>query len=64
MITQEMRDKWTRHIAFCKKHTNKLDEWSLGFIDSIDKLISEKKDLTIKQSFKLGEIYHKIEEAI
>lgn len=62
-VTDEMREKWRHRVNFCKKHPNKLNDWMLGFIDSLDAQLSSGRDLSLKQSFKLGEIYHEIEES-
>jgi len=40
-----------------------LTDWELGFIEDMDRLLDKKIDLRIGQSFKLNEIYHKVEEA-
>jgi hypothetical protein len=56
-ITDEMKAKWKHQIAFLEERQDKLSDWELGFIDSI-----EGKDLSLKQSFKLGEIYRKIRD--
>lgn len=58
-ITDEMRDKWGHRIEFCISRQAKLTEWELGFIDSIKDL----KDLSLKQSFKLGEVYRRLRDA-
>ena len=58
-ITDEMRAKWKNQIDFLEERQNKLSDWELGFIDSV----GTGKDLTLKQSFKLGEIYRRIRDA-
>lgn len=62
-VTDEMREKWKHRVAFCKDHLGDLDDWSIDFIDSIDMQLSAGNDLTLRQSFKLGQIYHEVEEA-
>lgn len=57
-ITDEMREKWKKRIDFLKNKPGLLSEWELSFVDSIDK----GKDLSLKQSFKLGEIYRRIRD--
>jgi len=42
---------------------DKLNDWEIGFIESVDGLLETGKDLTLKQSYKLGEIYKRIDEA-
>ena len=39
----------------------KVDDWEIGFIDSIDARLSSGKELTWKQSKKMNEIFKKIE---
>jgi hypothetical protein len=56
-ITDEMREKWRQRIAFLESEQGKLSDWELGFIDSIG-----GKDLSLKQSFKLGEIYRRVRD--
>lgn len=58
-ITDEMRQKWNERIEFCIDNQGKLSDWEREFIDSI----YGKNDLSIKQSFKLGEIYRRIRDA-
>lgn len=58
-ITDEMRDKWKTQIDFLEERQNRLSEWELGFVDSV----GNGKDLSLKQSFKLGEIYRRIRDA-
>jgi len=41
-----------------------LTEWEMTFIQDIEKRLSEEKDLTLSQSSKLNEIFHRIEEAV
>jgi hypothetical protein len=57
-ITDEMRTKWKKQIAFLEEHQDRLSEWELGFVDSV----GNGKDLSLKQSFKLGEIYRRIRD--
>lgn len=60
-ITDEMREKWRHRVTFCKDRPASLNDWMLDFIDSLDAQLNAGRDLTIKQSFKLGEIYHEVE---
>lgn len=39
----------------------KVDDWEIGFIDSIDARLASGKELTWKQSKKMNEIFKKIE---
>lgn len=64
MIEEERKAMWKERLAFCIKYTDRLSDWEIGFIDSIDSQFDKKGELTLKQSFKLGQIYHKLEEEI
>ena len=57
-ITDEMRTKWKYQITFLEEKQTNLSDWELGFLDSIS-----GKDLSLKQSFKLGEIFRRIRDA-
>lgn len=63
-VTDEMREKWKGRVSFCKKHHHALGDWALSFIDSIDVQLNAGRDLSLKQSFKLGEIYHDLEDKV
>lgn len=58
-ITDEMRIRWKQQIAFLEDAQDRLSDWELGFIESVGR----GKDLSIRQSFKLGEIYHRVRDA-
>jgi hypothetical protein len=55
-------EKWKRYATFCAKHSDKLNDWEIGFIDDIVEMLemNPPRELSIKRSFKLGEIYHKL----
>lgn len=59
MISEKTKQKWNIRIDYCVEHQDELNDWELGFIESI---CLKDKDLTIRESFKLGEIFHKLEE--
>jgi len=63
-ISNQTRRKWAKRVAFCLEQQNLLTDWELDFIESIDKQLDEKNDLTLRQSFKLGEIFKRMEEKI
>ena len=62
-ISNQTRRKWAKRVAFCLEQQALLTDWELGFIEDMDRLLDKKIDLRIGQSFKLNEIYHKVEEA-
>lgn len=59
MITDETRKKWNDKIQACMEVGNGMSCWEYGFIDSIEMQRSEGKDLSMKQSKKLNELYEK-----
>ena len=59
-ITEEMIDRWDKQLEYCIEHQDKLNDWEIEFISSIFKQKEYRNDLTIKQSFKLNDIYNKI----
>ncbi len=59
IITKEMRERWKIRIEFLKDNHKRLSDWESTFIASID----NGNDLSLKQSFKLGEIYNTIRDA-
>jgi len=63
-ITPERRAKWDRQIHFLCEHSGYLNDWETGFVDSIELRRSEGKDLSIQQSFKLNEIFHRVEQKV
>jgi hypothetical protein len=62
-ISNETREKWKDKLdTIIKSHENccvELNEWEIEFVDSIDKLLSDNKDLSFKQSKCLNKIYDK-----
>lgn len=60
-ITPELRAKWKHRAEYCADHVSKSNEWQVGFIDSISAQLQEGRDLSLRQSFKLSEIYHEVE---
>jgi len=63
MISDETRKKWKDRLDTIIKSLDnccvELNEWEIEFIDSIDKLLSDNKDLSFKQSKCLNKIYDK-----
>jgi hypothetical protein len=63
MISNETREKWKDKLDTIIKSLDnccvELNEWEIEFIDSIDKLLSDNKDLSFKQSKCLNKIYDK-----
>ena len=62
MITDATRHKWRIRTDWLIEQQDKLTDWELGFIEKMDILLDRGMDLTIGQSFKLGEIFKRIDE--
>ena len=62
MITDATRQKWRIRTDWLIEQQDKLTDWELGFIEKMDILLDREMDLTIGQSFKLGEIFKRIDE--
>ncbi len=62
MLTDTTRQKWRTRTDWLIEQQDKLTDWELGFIEKMDILLDREMDLTIGQSFKLGEIFKRIDE--
>ncbi len=62
MLTDATRHKWRIRTDWLIEQQDKLTDWELGFIEKMDILLDRGMDLTIGQSFKLGEIFKRIDE--
>lgn len=60
-ISNQTRRKWAKRAAFCLEYQDLLTDWELGFVESMDTLLDKKIDLSIGRSFKLGEIFKRVE---
>lgn len=61
MISDELKNKWKSKLNHIKNHQDKLTDWELGFIDSIDNILSKNEEISFKQSSVLSRIYDKVE---
>jgi hypothetical protein len=68
LVSAKTRQMWYDRTEFLMDHLVDdriaLTEWEMTFIQDIEKRLSEEKDLTLSQSSKLNEIFHRIEEAV
>jgi hypothetical protein len=64
MVSEETRKKWNERIAFILEHGDSLTDWEAAFAQDIEKRLSDGHDLTLAQSSKLNQVFHKVEEAI
>ena len=62
MITDTTKQKWRTRTDWLIEQQDKLTDWELGFIEKMDILLDREMDLTLRQSFKLGEIFKRIDE--
>jgi len=64
MISDAIRAKWKKRVDFLMKHQDYLSDWELEFLESVYDKVENDQELTMHQSKKLGEIYHKLESKI
>ncbi len=62
VVTDEMRERWRSRVAYCRRHVDLLSAWELDFVDSLDAQLDAGHDLSFKQSSKLAEVYHGVED--
>ena len=64
LVSEETRKRWIERLDYLLETTaGELSEWEEGFVQDIEKRMESGKDLTLAQSSKLNQIFHKIEEA-
>lgn len=65
MITEATRRRWKRQLSAVQTAAEcdmlDLSDWEVDFVESVEKLLNEDKDLSFKQSCKLGRIYDRAE---
>jgi hypothetical protein len=64
LVSDATRQGWRDRVAFLWAHGRYLNEWELGFIQSIKAQLDERRDLSLAQSSKLGKIFHREQERI
>jgi len=64
MTPEEYRARWHNRVDFCIAHTDKMSDWEVAFVDDMNTVLDRGRDLTLRQSFKLNEVYHKVQEAV
>jgi len=64
LVSEDTRKKWRERIDFLldEEATKYLNDWEAGFVQDIEKRMSDRKDLTLSQSSKLNQIYHLVQE--
>ena len=63
-ISNQTRRKWAKRVVFCLEYQNLLTDWELGFIEKMDILLDQNVDLSLRRSFKLGEIFKRVEGVV
>lgn len=62
MISRKTKEKWTERIEYCWIRINKLNDWEADFISGMHyKWGWYKIELSLRESFKLSEIFYKLE---
>ena len=56
-ISDETRERWKKWTAVLLEKAEHLTDWEVEFVDSIDKWLSDGKDLTWRQSKALRELF-------
>jgi len=59
-MSPEIEKKWDDRIALMLERADRLNEWEVGFIDSLEIRRSEGRELTFLQSSKLNQIFNKV----
>lgn len=64
MISARTREKWIMKLRTIQEaveyNSMQLNDWEIMFIDSIDRLLSEGKDISMQQSITLNRIYGRV----
>ena len=64
-VSKQQRRKWDRQLAFINENgPSELNDWEVGFIQSLSEQREKEDDLSLKQSFKLKQIFKALEEAL
>ena len=64
LVSDETRAKWRHYVEFLWEHGKYLNEWEAGFMSSIKAQLEEGRDLSLAQSSKLGNIFHREQERL
>ena len=64
-VSKPQRRKWDKYLAFINEHgPGQLNDWEVSFIQSLSEQREKEDDLSLKQSFKLKEIFKRLEEVL
>jgi hypothetical protein len=65
MISKTTRKRWQDRVDFLENDGwSECSNWELSFIDSVSTALEQGRDLTFKQSSKLGDIFHRVERKL
>lgn len=64
MISSETRKKWDERIAFLMKEDHMMDRNELGFVCNMAVSRIHDMDLSMQESTRLNNLYHKIERLV
>ena len=64
LVSEETRAKWRRYIEFLTAHPDWMTLWEMEFAKSIAEWLAGGRDLTLNQSFKLAQVFHRVEERV
>lgn len=64
LVSPETRLRWKERIAFLLDNPETLTDWEAGFVQDIEKRLADERDLTLAQSAKLNQVFHRVEERI
>jgi hypothetical protein len=64
LVSDETRKRWRERIDYLlETKDGELSEWEEGFVQDIERALEKGKPLSLSQSSKLNQIFHKVEEA-
>jgi hypothetical protein len=64
IVSDETRKRWRERLEYLlETNEGELSEWEEGFVQDIERRMESGKDLSLAQSSKLNQIFHKVEEA-
>ena len=66
LVSDETRKKWRERVDYLleEEHASRLNDWEAGFVQDMEQRLANEKDLSLAQSYRLNEIFHRIEEAV
>ena len=64
LVSEETKKRWRERLDYLlETKDGELSEWEEGFVQDIERLMEKGKPLSLAQSSKLNQIFHKVEEA-